>query len=217
MITAPITAMTKSRPGRLLLGACIVLGGLGVATACSPSDDDDPLADTESIDADSPDGAGSGAGSGSGQSGARDDVPDDVLGSAESQLPANPGNQSQVPLRVDVMAVERQGDLVEVRLQLTNLNEGDGEAFEIWSHFSGDNVNYDLRGVGLVDSSAQKLYLPVLDSGDACLCSSGLADYAVAPGETVRLNATFGGLPDDVEQVDVRVPGFSAVDGVPVS
>jgi len=191
---------------RLLLAATIVLAGAGIAC----SGDDDTLADTDSIDSSAPE-------SGSGDD-PTDDAPDgEVLGSAESQMAADPTDQTMVPLRVDVMAVERQGDLVELRFELANVGDEDTPSFEIWSQLADETQDYDLAGVALVDPGAQKLYLPVLDSEGACLCSTDLADFAVAPGESVKLNATFGGLPDDVEQVDVRVPSFPTVEAVPVS
>jgi hypothetical protein len=205
---------------RLLLAATVLLAGAGIG--CS-DDDGDPLADTDSIDSEAPGGGSGGAGSGSdGSDGSdgddpADDAPDEVVGSAEGQLAADPGDQTMVPLRLDVLAVERQGDLVELRFEIANIGEGDTPNFEIWSHFTDERQGYDLAGVAVVDPGAQKLYLPVLDSEGVCLCSTNLADFAVAPGESVKLNATFGGIPDDVEALDVRVPSFPAVEAVPVS
>lgn len=207
---------------RLLLAATVLLAGAGIG--CS-DDDGDPLADTDSIDSSAPEGGGGGAGPGSdgdngdgdGGDDPRDDAPDEVVGSVEGQLAADPGDQTMVPLRVDVLAVERQGDLVELRFEIANVGEGTTPDFEIWSHFADERQGYDLAGVAVVDPGAQKLYLPVLDSEGECLCSTNLADFAVAPGESVKLNATFGGIPDDVEALDVRIPSFPAVEAVPVS
>lgn len=201
---------------RLLLAATVLLAGAGIG--CS-DDDGDPLADTDSIDSSAPDGGSGGSGSESGDGGddPADDAPDEVVGSAEGQLAADPGDQTMVPLRVDVLAVERQGDLVELRFELANVGEAGTPDFEIWSQFADERQGYDLAGVAVVDPGAQKLYLPVLDSEGECLCSTNLADFAVAPGESVKLNASFGGIPDDVEALDVRVPNFPAVEAVPVS
>lgn len=202
---------------RLLLAATVLLAGAGIG--CS-DDDGDPLADTDSIDSSAPDGGSGGAGSGSESDDGddpADDAPDEVAGSAEGQLAADPGDQTMVPLRVDVLAVERQGDLLELRFELANLGAAGTPDFEIWSQFADERQGYDLAGVAVVDPGAQKLYLPVLDSEGECLCSTNLADFAVAPGESVKLNASFGGIPDDVEAVDVRVPNFPAVEAVPVS
>lgn len=202
---------------RLLLAATVLMAGAGIG--CS-DDDGDPLADTDSIDSSAPDGGSGGAGSESGSDSdddPADDAPDEVVGSAEGQLAADPGDQTVVPLRVDVLAVERQGDLVELRFELANVGEAGTPDFEIWSQFADERQGYDLAGVAVVDPGAQKLYLPVLDSEGECLCSTNLADFAVAPGESVKLNASFGGIPDDVEALDVRVPNFPAVEAVPVS
>jgi hypothetical protein len=82
----------------------------------------------------------------------------------------------------------------------------------------GINARYDVSGLGLVDGEQQMLYLPAYDSEGNCLCTftgSG-GSTQVRPGEPLTIEATFGGVPEDVEQFDVRIPGFPAVSGVAV-
>lgn len=203
-----------------------------LAVACN--DDDGPLrADTESIDSSAPESPGSGNGDD-----ATDDTTDDttdadadagegsgsgsgsgeVLGSSTATLRANALDERSTPLRMDVVRLERHGDLVELSLVLTNEAEapadaGDPQNFSIDTLFGSD---YDASGIGLVDGDAQKLYLPVLDSGDTCLCSSQFGASEVQPGGTKTIDATYGGVPDDVETLDVRVPNFPTIAEVPV-
>ena len=201
--------------------------------------DDDPLADTESIDSSSPeagegaegdggDATGSEAESGSGD-GSGDDggTPADgeVLGTARASLRANAIDNRSTPIRIDVIRLEHHGDLVELGLVLTNEAEPppegqDPQDFQLDSMFGGGpgiNARYDASSIALVDGDAQKLYLPVLDSGDACLCSGGFGAVDTPPGGTLTIDATYGGVPDDVETLDVRIPNFPTITGVPVS
>lgn len=199
--------------------------------------DDDPLADTESIDSSSPD-AGDGQG-GSGDATGTGDEPDEsgddtgsddgatgeVLGTARATLRANAIDNRSTPIRIDVVRLEGHGDLVELGLVLTNEADPPPEGeepqdFQLDSMFGGGpsaNARYDASSVALVDGDAQKLYLPVLDSGDTCLCSGGLGAVDTPPGGTLTLDATYGGIPDDVETLDVRIPNFPVITGVPVS
>jgi len=199
-----------------------------LAVACS--DDDGTLrADTESIDSSAPESPGSGNGD------ATDDATDDattdttdsegsgsgsgsgeVLGSSTATLRANALDDRSTPLRMDVIRLERHGDLVELSLVLTNEvapTDADPQNFMINSLFGAD---YDASGIGLVDGAAQKIYLPVLDSDETCLCSGQLGASDVVPGGTMTIDATYGGVPDDVETLDVRVPSFPTIAEVPV-
>ena len=192
------------------------------------SGDDDRLADTESIDSSSPD-AGDGADGGEGDS-AEDESPDDggsgeVLGTARATLRANAIDNRSTPIRIDVVRLERHGDLVELGLVLTNEveaapDDADPQDFQLDSMFgdgNGVDASYNASGIALVDGEAQKLYLPVLDSSDACLCSNGFGATETPPGGTLTIDATYGGVPDDVESLDVRIPNFPVITGVPVS
>lgn len=198
---------------------------------------DDPLADTESIDSSSPEaGDGSQGGDAVDAGNGTDDNDDDsgdggsdgtgeVLGTARATLRANAIDNRSTPIRIDVVRLERHGDLVELGLVLTNEAEAppegqDPQDFQLDSMFGGGpgvSARYDASGIALVDGDAQKLYLPVLDSADTCLCTSGLGAVDTPPGGTLTLDATYGGVPDDIESLDVRIPNFPVVTGVPLS
>lgn len=202
----------------------VVAVGLLLAMACS-NDDESPRANTESLDssdtasesteagdADESEGSendgGRGSGGGSGE----------ILGTARAEMRANAIDNRSTPLRIDVTRLERHGDLVELTLVLTNeaeapTDDSDPQDFGADDMFGG---SYDASGIGLVDGEAQKVYLPVLDSEDRCLCTDGFGANEVPPGGTMTIEATYGGVPDDVQQLDVSVPQFPAIVGVPI-
>jgi hypothetical protein len=225
---------TRGRTGVHRATALVVaIGLLLLAAACS--DDDGPeRANTESVDSsdasnesggsddDKAEGSGDDEtateGGGSGGGGGGSGGSGEVLGTARAQLPASAIDNRSTPLRIDVVRLERHGDLVELSLVLTNeveasTGDSDEQDFSPNDRFG---ANYDASDIGLVDGAAQKLYLPVVDSDDRCLCSNELGSTEVPPGGTTTIEATYGGVPDDVEQLDVSVPSFPAIVGVSI-
>ena len=220
------------------LGAVVVVVALGLlvvpAAACSSESDDDPTAepsDTTRDTGDDGDGdGGTGDGSGEqdaggdgdgegedGEEGDREDV--EVLASATAQLPANPNDDTLVPLRLDVVALERLDGMVELRLALTNEGDEGTPTFEPFDIFDDPRLTppdglYSVSGASLVDIRDDTAYLTIIDSEGTCLCTGRLDRMAVAPGETLDLNADFAGVPDDLDDIDVQVPGFPTIDAV---
>jgi hypothetical protein len=212
---------TRRRPAMRRAVPLVIAVGLLLAAACS-NDDGSPRANTESIDtteassesdASGGDGEAESTGRGSGSDS------DEILGTARAEMRANAIDNRSTPLRIDVTRLERHGELVELTLVLTNeapeapTDDSDPQDFSADDMFGG---SYDASGIGLVDGDAQKLYLPVLDSEDNCLCTDGFGANEVPPGGTMTIEATYGGVPDDVEQLDVSVPNFPAIVGVPI-
>jgi hypothetical protein len=204
---------------RKLLAVGAVLLAVVVPAACSSADDDPREGSSGTTASDS--SATTGA-DGDGASGSGDPGEGEVLGSASASLPADPNDDTPVPLRLDVVALERLSGRVEARFVLTNEGEAGGANFEPWSSFvdprlAADEAPWSLAGASLIDGEAQKAYLTIIDSEGVCLCSGELDVVVVAPGDSTELYADFGGVPDDVEQLDVQVPGFSPVTEVPLS
>jgi hypothetical protein len=207
-------------PHLALLGAALLTASLTVAC----SDDDEPVAQTRSIDSTAQSGgngdnssgdddnATTGQGSGGGEG--------EVLGTSRAELPATPIDERTVPVRMDVIRLERHGDLVELTLRVSNEAPAEGDdppGFAINDMFGDGLAAYDASGIGLVDGDAQKLYLPVLDSDGTCLCTNDFGSSDIAAGGGTRtISATYGGVPDDVEALDVQVPSFPTIAGVPV-
>jgi hypothetical protein len=224
-----ISTRTSTSPLRwphLLAAVAALMMVIGLVACGSDGDDRN-----EGAAADDEEGESQAGDSGDGGDRQADDVASDdsngereVLGSAPGQQPASPGDDRLVRLRIDVTRLERNGDLVEMSLVLTNETaptntEADELTFEPWDKFgSGDSgaTGYDLSGAGLVDQEEQKIYLPVVDSEGDCLCTTDLANLAIPPGESANLAATFGGIPDDVGPLDVHLAGFEPVIGLEI-
>lgn len=217
---------------KLLAVGTVLLATVG-PVACSSADDDPregasaptaPDAPATTGDDGSTGDADANANGEAGGSGPGNDDGDDgdVLGSATASLPADPNDDTPVPLRLDVVALERLSGRVEARFVLTNEGEAGEASFEPWSSFvdprlGTNDAPWSMAGASLVDGEAQKAYLTIIDSEGVCLCSGELDALAVAPGDSIELYADFGGVPDDVERLDVQVPGFSPVTEVPLS
>lgn len=146
---------------------------------------------------------------------------DGVLGTANGELP-DWNETRMVPLGLAVTELARNGELVELQMTLTVAVEpaeaGDDFRFNLWTYLADtsdtEGEGYDVSGVRLIDQEGQAAYLPAVDSQGVCACTGDLGAADVPPGESVELSATFGGVPGDVEQVDVHLPGFSPVEGV---
>jgi hypothetical protein len=167
------------------------------------------------------DGSGGTGGSGSGSGGGRPDAgagrDAEALASSEAQLPADPGNETLVPLTLEVTRLARSGDLVELEVRLVNDGEDGGPSYEPWDAFSGQTAgDYTISGTGLVDPDGQKMYLPAWDSEGYCVCSGDLLDIAIPPGESYLLTASIGGVPEDVGPVDLHFPRFPVITGLEI-
>jgi hypothetical protein len=210
---------------RLLLPIAITAALLGAA--CSDGDDDAAFVDSASNDEsadttlttddepetterttdttdtgdDSEDTGGGSLGSSTGQQ--RHDGLDDL--------------SSLVPLRIEVTGLERNGELVELAMTLTNEDEAlDFTPNDVFTDLEWLGSQYNLTSIRLIDQGERKAYLPVVDSEDVCLCSDGLNAFVVAAGESAELHASFGGIPETVTTLDLEVPGFSPIAGIEV-
>lgn len=226
---------TSTDPARPRASRAVLVGAalaLVAGAACSSGDDDGERALTESIDSsqsesesqsdsesdggdDQTGGGQAGSGSASGE----------ALGTTRAELTANATDDSTIPVRIDLTRLERNGELVELTLVLTNEAEASSDgseapAFGPGSMFgdppTGIDRRYDTSGIGLVDGEEQMLYLPAFDSEGNCLCTFMYSDGSIPPGEPFTVEATYGGVPEDVEDVDVRIPDFPTISGVAI-
>jgi hypothetical protein len=220
--TNPDPTRPARQPARcgLLVGVAVAaLGG-----ACAGDDDGGDLAGTESIDSTT---SNDDADSASGDEGGADSAggSDEILGTSQASMRANVADDRSTPLRLDVTRLERVDELVELTLALTNeaappADDSEPLTFTADVVFSGGNygisARYDASGIGLVDDAAQRMYLPVYDSEDVCLCTGNLNNESVPSGGTMTITATFGGVPDDLDAVDVRIPQFPTISGLEI-
>lgn len=206
---------------RKLLGAVAAATVLLSTAACS-SADEDPTADSRSTTTEAPSATGGDSSPTTDEPGESSDEPDEVLGSVNARLRADPNDGTPVPLRLDVTGLERLSGRVEARFVLTNEGDPDTPAFKPYSTFDDPRLamgegQYSLAGASLVDGEAKKAYLAIVDSEGTCLCTGNMAQVEVPPGESVDLYADFGGLPESVERIDVQVPGFPPVTQVRIT
>lgn len=135
-----------------------------------------------------------------------------ALGSVEGAREASPNDDTQVPLRLEVLSLERiQGDVVEVRFRVVNTSDGD--VWEPWSTLSeaGGSGN-DVGGAALVDLVNNRKYLVLRDSDNVCLCSGETNwDQAIRPGAALDAYADFPAPPSDVTSIDFELPGFPPI------
>jgi hypothetical protein len=131
------------------------------------------------------------------------------------------------PARLDIMSFKRSGDVAELTLRLTNLAKPGGAtaagAIQVAANFDDGLLNVhgndpdSLDGIFLVDGVNRKKYLVARDTAGQCACDEGLGDDFVQPGQSGTLSATFPAPPLDVKQIDVHVPKFGTLKGVPIS
>lgn len=141
----------------------------------------------------------------------------DVLGSSTGNHPADPNDETLVPLQLDVRGIERMdGDIVDVRFSITNT--GTDATYELWSTISDPAFRgaYDVGGAALLDPPNDKRYLTLYDSADTCLCTADAINLAVGPGDTLDLYAQLPAPPEDVTEITFTLPGFEPVDGLTI-
>ncbi len=146
-------------------------------------------------------------------------APDDgeVLGSSTGNHPADPNDETLVPLQLDVRGIERMdGDIVDVRFSITNT--GTDATYELWSTISDPAFRgaYDVGGAALLDPPNDKRYLTLYDSTDTCLCTADAINLAVGPGDTLDLYAQLPAPPEDVTEITFTLPGFEPVEGLTI-
>jgi hypothetical protein len=200
-----------------------------LGAACSGDDDptarvdsapvDQPATETTEASGD-PDDAEDAPEAGSERSTDQEESADDdsgALGSGTGQIP-DFDTQAPIALRLDVTSLDRNGDLVELGMTMTN--EDEELDFEPTNTLVDPELmasgTRDISGVRLIDQGERKAYLPVIDSEGVCLCTNNLVTVSVPPGDSFELKASFGGIPESVTTLDLDVPGFSTIAGLEV-
>ena len=144
-------------------------------------------------------------------------TPGKVIATTPGQQPADPNDDTPVPLRLDVRSAKRlAGEVVEVRFTITNTS--DTATLEPYSDFaeSGAAVDYSVSGAALVDLPNDKRYLALLDSEDTCLCTD-LNNRSIQPGDTSAMYVQFPAPANDVTTVGFTLPGFDPISELEIS
>ena len=121
---------------------------------------------------------------------------------------------------LELTALLRGADALTLKGRLVN---GGGRAFAAVSAFVDPAIErsdprFDpgaLTGIHVVDQSAGQRAGPLFSETGACLCSTGLG--FVKAGGTLPIYAQFPLPTGDAEALDVVLPGFLPLTGVPIS
>ena len=186
-----------------LMAAAVLLAGCG---------GDDATARTDSGAA--PAASASSGGAGGDQAASSPATPGTPIGSTR-RMARSSASKPAVPIRVDVTGLRVSGELLELELVLTDERpkSGDADTFHAYDTFTGPGGNYNLTGVMLVDPVGQMLYLTAVDDKGDCVCSR-TAGIGLKPSESVVLQATYAGVPKDLQTVDVRIVEFPTITGL---
>jgi hypothetical protein len=135
----------------------------------------------------------------------------------EGDPPFTDIGDNPVHLRVELLELSRDADVVTLRWTLTHVGGDDGFSASVNFGESGggaDNVD-TTRGISLLDLTNGNRYLTLLDDADDCLCS----DIAtpIQPDQRVELSAQFPAPPPEVGTVSVVIPGIPPFERVPIT
>jgi hypothetical protein len=100
-----------------------------------------------------------------------------------------------------------------------------GAAIDSWrvSDFFGDGVYQNrtendstVDGMAVIDQVNGVRYLPARTADNGCMCSTGLANAYLVPGQTMFFTAVYQAVPAGVATVDVVIPGAGTFANVPI-
>ncbi|GAB3735654.1 hypothetical protein [Nocardiopsis nanhaiensis] len=110
------------------------------------------------------------------------------------------------------------GDLLSVTWSIEN--GGDEEKSLGWLY--GTSYIYTDRyfyGVTITDEDESRRFHPVMDSADDCLCSGNHGvgfKRMINPGEKVAYWSMYS-VPENVDSINVEIPGFEPIEDIPIS
>jgi hypothetical protein len=138
----------------------------------------------------------------------------DSLGSAESNDPQSEN------LSAESHAAER-GDSSFVSVTWSVENNGENSVIFDWP--SGATYMYAnsfaYSGVTAFSPSEGTRFHPIMDSNGECLCSGNISlDFKaqIDPGEKVAYWSMYS-IPDNVDTIDLEIPGFEPIKDIPIS
>jgi hypothetical protein len=125
-----------------------------------------------------------------------------------------------VKVTLQLYPLQRDGSVSHLNLTLSAPATGtEGQVTQLLSDSNpkaGDSESDAADGIQVVDGKNSKLYLVASDGNGTCLCSRNLGRTFLTDDLPVLVTATFAAPPADVSTVDVVVPSFGTVKGVPV-
>lgn len=130
-------------------------------------------------------------------------------GDAVATVSATPSvNGTEYPMELSVFPLERQGDLLLLRMSL-EVKGGDGYLMTELGQGAGD---YDASGIQLL--AGGEIYEVLKNGDDECVCTK----FSTLDPGTYNVNATFPAPAADVTEATVAFPGlFDTVSSVPIT
>ncbi len=132
------------------------------------------------------------------------------------------GSVDGQPTSLAVYPLHRNGRTATLNLVMT-VDPSATDGVSLYDRFGDKNDAAASRqsaqsvdGIKLVDGTRGKLYLVASDGDGNCLCTDNFFGVAAKPGTQVAMTATFAAPPSTTTQVDVIVPQYGTVTGVPV-
>ncbi|MBE1459553.1 hypothetical protein H4W79_003767 [Nocardiopsis terrae] len=139
----------------------------------------------------------------------------DSLGNAESN------EEISSDFLAEAHSAERSGagNLISVTWSVENI--GDRDAGFDWpqgnSYMYSNVTSYS--GVTITSSTKSKRFHPLMDSDGDCLCSGNTSmdvKNILRPGEKVAYWSMYS-VPEDVDSIDLEIPGFEPIEDIPIS
>lgn len=125
-----------------------------------------------------------------------------------------------VKVTMQLYPLQRDGSVSHLNLTLSAPATGtEGQVTQLLSDSNpkaGDSTSDAADGIQVVDGKNSKLYLVASDGSGTCLCSRSLGRTFLEDDLPVLVTATYAAPPADVSTVDLLVPSFGTVKGVPV-
>lgn len=137
------------------------------------------------------------------------------LGTADS----NEGVSSGLTSEAHAAERNESGNILSVTWSVENTGstEVDFNWLQGASYMYSNQASY--AGVTITSPDEGKRYHPLMDSDGACLCSGNYSldtKNFLRPGEQVVYWSMFS-VPDDVDSIDLEIPGFDPIEGIPIS
>lgn len=144
-------------------------------------------------------------------------------------LATRDGQFGHLPVRLEIVSLQRSGATAALTLRLTipsSYGGSDSASAQIAGTFD-DGVSESDRdptqafdtvdGISLIDTKNRKRHLVARDARGTCVCDENLSSTFVEQGSPTVLSATFAAPPPDVDVMDVVIPKFGTFKDVPVS
>jgi hypothetical protein len=129
------------------------------------------------------------------------------------------GSVDGVPLRLQIMEPRRGTSLMVLNLRLTSRDVADegtprrlivGSVFDDGVATERSDMRDTVDGLAIADLDGKHRHTVARDDDGVCLCSRGLRQVALDPGQSVRLFATFAPAPTS-GTFELQVDGFGDI------